>query len=237
MFFGIDLMALFPPLLLVVLGGGLVALDRTAVFQGLVSRPLVAATVSGFLAGDWRLGLLVGAVLELYCIYEIPVGTTIPTDDTLLALAAGGIAALTRSLPLAQGIDSRSLALLAILVVLPWSEFTRRLDGWARGWNRELVDEAETALLAGRCFSAVNFHLKGLFHFYLAAVCGLVLMVTVSLAGNLLLVSLFPVWFEPYAGRLLLLFPLAGIAGLLTNMNKKRLYTVFAGASLWLFLV
>ena len=62
-------------------------------------------------------------------------------------------------------------------------------------------------------------------------------MVTVSLAGNLLLVSLFPVWFEPYAGRLLLLFPLAGIAGLLTNMNKKRLYTVFAGASLWLFLV
>ena len=229
--------AFFLTLLLVVCGGGLLALDRTAVFQGLVSRPLVAATASGFLAGDWRVGLLVGAVLELYCIYEIPVGTNIPTDDTLLALAAGGIAALTRDLPLANGIDSRSLALLAILVVLPWSEFTRRLDGWTRNWNRELIDEAETALLAGRPEAAVAFHLQGLLHFYLSAVCGLGLMITVSLAGNLLLVSLFPAWFEPYAGQLLLLFPLAGIAGLLTNMNKKRLYTVFVGASLWLFLL
>ena len=224
-------------LLVVVLGGGVVALDRTAVFQGLVSRPLVAASVSGLLAGNWRAGMLVGAVLELYCIYEIPVGTNIPTDDTLLALAAGAIAALTRNLPMAEGIDSRSLALVAILVVLPWSEFTRRLDGWARNWNRELIDAAEPALLAGRPGAAVECHLKGLLHFYLAAVAGLGLMVVVSLAGNLVLVGLFPTWFEPYTCQLLLIFPLAGIAGLLTNMNKKRLYTVFIGAALWLFLL
>ncbi len=234
---GVSLSHLLVTILFVVLGGGVLALDRTAVFQGLFSRPLVAAALSGFLAGDWKIGLLAGAVLELYCIHEIPVGTNIPTDDTLLALAAGGIAALTRNLPVADGLDSRSLVLLAIIVVLPWSEFTRRLDSWARNWNRDLIDEAETALLAGRCFSAVSFHLKGVLHFYLTAVAGLSLMVLFSLVGNLLLVSLFPLWFEPYAGQLLLLFPLAGIAGLLADMNKKRLFVVFAGASLWLFLV
>jgi len=73
--------------------GAFCALDRTAFLQMMLSRPLVAATVAGALAGNWEIGLLIGVMLELCFLSEMPVGTTIPTDDTLLALAAGGAGA------------------------------------------------------------------------------------------------------------------------------------------------
>ena len=52
-------------LLPVVLLGGLLGLDVVSFPQAMVSRPLVAATVAGWLAGNATAGLLIGATLEL----------------------------------------------------------------------------------------------------------------------------------------------------------------------------
>ncbi|MCD6292493.1 MAG: PTS sugar transporter subunit IIC, partial [Deltaproteobacteria bacterium] len=101
--------------------GAFLTLDRTAVFQGMLSRPLIAATFAGALAGNWEIGLLLGASLELYYLSEIPVGSNIPTDDTLIALAAGGTAAALSTLPANAALNSRSLALVVLLTVLPWA--------------------------------------------------------------------------------------------------------------------
>jgi hypothetical protein len=48
---------------------------------------------------------------------------------------------------------------------------------------------------------------------------------------------LVPDWIHPVTDRLLLIFPVLGIVGLLSNMNKKRQLAVFAvvAASLLLF--
>jgi len=214
--------------------GAVCALDRTAVFQVMLSRPLIAATWGGVLAGNWEIGLLVGASLELYFLNEIPVGTNIPTDDTLLALAAGGAAAALSRLPANVMLDPRSLVLVVLLVVLPWAAFTRKLDNWVRVRNIRLVDEVETRLLDGKNVSAINVHLYGLFNFYGVAVGALGLMMISSLLLALLLLILLPEWSRPFTDRLLLVFPAAGITGLLCNMNSKRQLAVFAGVSMFL---
>ncbi len=221
--------------------GAFCALDRTALLQTMFSRPLVAATFAGVLAGNWEIGLLLGAALELYFLSEIPVGTIIPTDDTLLALAAGGVGAALSNLPQNQNQPSGTLALLVLLTILPWAGFTRKVDSWVRYKNGRLVDEVETALLAGPNFtraqlSALNYHLHGLFNFYSAAVLALGLMLASSLLLVPLLLLLVPGWLRPLTDRLLFLFPVFGIAGLLSNMNQKRQLAVFVGVALSLLI-
>ncbi len=216
--------------------GAICALDRTAAFQVMFSRPLVAGTLGGLLAGNWEIGLLVGVSLELYFLSEMPVGTNIPTDDTLLALAAGGTAAALRGLPANGLVPEKTLALVVLLVVLPWAGLTRKLDSWVRVRNSRLIDDMETALLAGQNCSAINFHLYGMLNFYGAAVCALGLMMISSLLLVPVLLYCLPVWAWPLTDRLLLIFPAAGIAGLLSKMNQKRQLAVFAGVALLLLI-
>lgn len=82
--------------------GGFLALDGTSVGQFMISRPLVAGFLSGWLLGDPALGLLIGGILEVYFISIFPVGgSEFPEGGppTLVAVAvamalpgAGGVA-------------------------------------------------------------------------------------------------------------------------------------------------
>lgn len=77
------------------LGWGIfVAVDLVTVPQGLFSRPLVAATVAGAIAGDLGAGLLAGMVLELYALDVLPIGASRYPDYGPAAVAAGAAAAL-----------------------------------------------------------------------------------------------------------------------------------------------
>ena len=52
-------------LALVALLGGVLALDGTSVGQFMLSRPVVAGALTGWMLGDPALGLLIGTLLEL----------------------------------------------------------------------------------------------------------------------------------------------------------------------------
>jgi mannose/fructose/N-acetylgalactosamine-specific phosphotransferase system component IIC len=61
-------------LLSLILLGGLLALDGTSLGQFMISRPLVAGVLTGWVVGDPFMGLLIGGVLEVYFISIFPVG-------------------------------------------------------------------------------------------------------------------------------------------------------------------
>jgi mannose/fructose/N-acetylgalactosamine-specific phosphotransferase system component IIC len=60
--------------LVLILLGGVLALDGVAAGQFMLSRPLVAGLVAGALAGDPAAGAMVGAVLEVYLLVAVPSG-------------------------------------------------------------------------------------------------------------------------------------------------------------------
>lgn len=60
----------------VALLGGLLGLDVVSFPQAMVSRPLVAATIGGALAGQASSGLLLGAALELIALETLPFGAS-----------------------------------------------------------------------------------------------------------------------------------------------------------------
>ncbi len=73
--------------------GTIVALDLATAPQGLLSRPIVAATVTGALLGDLHVGLLVGVALELYALDVLPVGAARYPDLGTAAVSATVLAA------------------------------------------------------------------------------------------------------------------------------------------------
>ncbi len=100
------------------LWGTVVAVDLVTVPQGLLSRPLVAATVAGFMAGDLAAGLMVGAVLELYALEVLPIGASRYPDYGPASVSAGATAALV---PAASQVGVAGLVALPLAVLGGWS--------------------------------------------------------------------------------------------------------------------
>lgn len=112
--------------------GGLLALDGTSVGQFMVSRPLVAGVLVGWLLGDPVAGVAVGTILELYLLVSFPTGgSRFPegATATVVAVAASVVTDATGALP------------LAVAVGLVWGQ----LAGWSvtlmRQLNSHLVPE------------------------------------------------------------------------------------------------
>lgn len=94
-------------ILLATLLGGLLALDATSVGQFMVSRPLVAGALAGWVLGDAAFGVTVGALLELYLLVSFPTGgSRFPegATATVVAVAAAAGADAAGALPLAVAI-------------------------------------------------------------------------------------------------------------------------------------
>ena len=68
--------------------GGMVALDTTAVLQVLISHPLVSCSVVGFLLGNFKIAFMIGVVLELIWLNELPVGAAPFSEGNIGATVA-----------------------------------------------------------------------------------------------------------------------------------------------------
>jgi PTS system mannose-specific IIC component len=105
------------------LWGTVVGLDLVSVPQGLLSRPLVAATVAGWMVGDVDAGIRVGALLELFALDVLPVGASRYPEYG--PAAVGGAVVASYFPPMAgTGIG----VLLGLAVAL--------LSGWTLEWLR-----------------------------------------------------------------------------------------------------
>jgi PTS system mannose-specific IIC component len=117
--------------------GVVVGVDLVTVPQAMTARPLVAAFVGGWLLGHPMIGLLAGAVLELFALETLPVGAARYPDWGPPAVAAGAL--------LADGVRADTVAgvwpgLLATVLV---AAVVARLGGW----SMQLVRRANGAAI------------------------------------------------------------------------------------------
>jgi mannose/fructose/N-acetylgalactosamine-specific phosphotransferase system component IIC len=130
-----------PPVILsLLLWGSLVGLDLVSVPQAMISRPLVAGTVAGWLAGDMEAGLRIGVLFELFALGVLPVGAVRYPDYGPATVAA---AAMGAGAPweLSVGVSTAMGLVLAVL------------GGWSlqvvRRWNARAIQRRAAALSAG----------------------------------------------------------------------------------------
>jgi mannose/fructose/N-acetylgalactosamine-specific phosphotransferase system component IIC len=82
-------------LALLVLFGAWVGVDSTSVGQFMISRPVVSATLAGWIVGDPAAGALVGLVLEALSITVLPVGAARYPEMGPAGVVAGASFALS----------------------------------------------------------------------------------------------------------------------------------------------
>jgi PTS system mannose-specific IIC component len=197
--------------------GGFIGLDRTAVGQFMISQPVVAGPLTGWVLGDVTAGLVIGGVLELIWVLDLPIGTFVPADSTVAAVAATAIAAI--------GGEGRSefsvigFSLLLTVIMVPVTMFA---DHLMRQRNRQIPDLALGRDGLPTEARVTLWHLAGLIAFFLKSV---VLCLGFIPAG-ILLVGWFRGAPELY-GKALALFvmflPLLGAASMLRKLSMNIL--------------
>jgi len=95
-----------------VAAGALLGMDAVSWPQVMVSRPVVSATLGGWLLGDAVAGLLVGAVLEIYTLRHAPLGAARYPDTGPAGLIAGAAFAAS---------GGRAYGALVVSLLIGWS--------------------------------------------------------------------------------------------------------------------
>lgn len=167
--------------LLVAAFGGICYLDRTPAFQVMLHRPLVVASVVGAIFGNLAAGAQVGAVLELLYIVRLPVGASIPPDDTGAAVFGGAAAASASS---SIGLDPGSFTAILLLSVL-CAEIGKVADRFVRRMNGRIAKLTVDLLEGGDSLAVEHGLMAGILLFGATGVVLTLLFsgIGVSLAG------------------------------------------------------
>ncbi len=205
----------------------LTGLDRVALVQAMISRPLVAAPLTGWLLGNPMIGLEIGMLLELLWLGRLPVGAAIPPDDTQVAV---GATVLALSVGPLLGLHGMPMVILAVLVAIPLGKFGQVFDRLARHVNDRLAVSGENALLAGSTRGMERNHLFGLASFALASLATALVIV---LVGSFILYEAAPFLIGAVREAGLSLqysLVLVGAASLLGTINVNRSISLFCAA-------
>jgi PTS system mannose-specific IIC component len=207
-------------LLMLALLGGFMALDGTSLGQFMVSRPLVAATLTGWLIGAPGDGFLVGCLLEIYLLVSFPVGGS--------HFPEGGPAAVVAAAVAAWGVSPGALA-IGVTLGLVWGQVGSVSVTALRNNNGRLAPDPSRGRVTAR--AVVIGHVSAMALDFLRGF-------TVTLTGlivGLALVNLAPLWPVPEAGtRGLLLVGAAVSLGVLLRSygGIRRRGALFAAGTL-----
>jgi PTS system mannose-specific IIC component len=114
--------------------------------------------------GDVKAGLTIGMVLELLWLAKQPLGTSLPPDDTIVAVAAPAGAILA-----GKELDISGIPLIsfAVMIALPLSAIGKLVDAELRRINNILLKRARVAARAGKIEETARQNIVGLSSFFL----------------------------------------------------------------------
>ena len=209
-------------------------LDRVAILQVMISRPIVAAPLAALALGEPLVGLQVGVMVELLWLARLPVGAAVPPDDTQVAIATSVLAIVLGRTLNASGIE---LLILCLMITIPLGKVGQYFDHYARHYNVRLIRQVDSALDRGSLLGAELQHLRGLSSFSLAAIGTYTIIV---LGGLLIIPILWPFFQQPLSYSsvwIQLALPLVGIAVILGTINVSRAITLFCASFCMSFLL
>jgi PTS system mannose-specific IIC component len=240
--------------LLTALIGAFVDLDSTATWQVMISQPVVAAPLTGLFLGHafgdaasgLKLGLMVGTILQLVWIEQLPLGMNVPPDAALasvLSVALGFTAGHSYSTYTEREVCYTVALLLAVALGL----FGRSLDILIRRINTKIDAWVLEKVRSGQLYAVASGHSLGGFMTFSKAF--LFCFLTVYLGTEPLRYFIQSLNFNQSTGFIVIqgLLPAVGFAVLASKsiLNSRELKWVLSGilfftifpTSLWLAII
>lgn len=205
--------------------GGFFCLDRAFLLL-MLSRPIVAAPLTGFILGDPYTGLIAGALTELLWIDHLPIGMYLPPNDTVVSIL---IAASSIEAGRILGTLPYGLIALSVLFFVPFARIAQQMDIWIAKRNGKIVDSIMQKAMNGESYSVSFGHLFPLLKIW--ALSSGFIMVSLF-AGISLLAFLFPslpLWTVRGLEWLYAVLPLIGTAVALNSVHVRGAFPIFCG--------
>ncbi len=201
--------------------GGILGLDRTAAGQFMLSQPIVAGPLTGWLLGDPTAGIVIGATLELIWVLDLPIGTFVPANATVETISATAIAVLASPGGASLFVMGFSIVLTTALVPI-----TMKADGLARQWNSRLADAAlaESSGQGGAVLARIQY--AGLGLFFLKSFVLYILFVPIGVVAVAAFVQL-PDVFHRALSLFVRLLPAVGVALVVSKLSVETLDRYF----------
>jgi len=210
-----------PHTVLAVLGiavaGGIIGLDRTAAGQFMISQPIVAGPLTGWLLGDPTAGIVIGASMELVWLLDMPIGTFVPADATIGTISAAAAAVLGS--PAGASLPVIGFSMLMTTAIVP---VTMQADGLIRTWNSRLADMVLSAPGEDRGRALTRAQLIGLALFFLKSFVLYCMFIPLGIAA----VGLFghlPGAFHRALALFVKLLPLVGVALVARKLSMRTI--------------
>lgn len=148
--------------LLIAIIGGIVDLDSTATWQFMISQPIVAAPLTGLFLGSMygeaaaglKMGLVIGTILQLLWIEQLPLGMNVPPDAALasvLSVALGFLAGHSFETYAQREVCYTIALLLSVALGLlgrSLDMFVRRLNTNIDSWVSQKVEDNQLWAIA-----------------------------------------------------------------------------------------
>jgi PTS system mannose-specific IIC component len=198
--------------------GGLLWLDRFQIFQVMISRPIVAAPLVGWIVGDLNSGLASGLIFEMLWLRRPPLGGFIGPDVTLASIAVSSVSAAVRS---ETGVDLLPVVLMSFLLLFPVSFLGTRLDVLLRKYVGRIATHAEKIQAEGADRAVFIYFGSALALGYCFA---FLFLVTITLGGALILTWIVPLIPPPViraTGTAFYLVPLLGALDLFVGLEQR----------------
>jgi mannose/fructose/N-acetylgalactosamine-specific phosphotransferase system component IIC len=149
----------FADILPIAMLGGLLGLDVVGFPQAMVSRPLVAATLSGALVGEAFSGLLIGATLELIALETLPFGAAKYPEWGSAATVGGALFAAHPSHP-AGAMTMAVIASIATGWIGAWTMYQlRKLNAYEAHRHRRGLDAGARGTVIGLQLTGLSLDL------------------------------------------------------------------------------
>jgi mannose/fructose/N-acetylgalactosamine-specific phosphotransferase system component IIC len=209
-------------IILALLLGSFLNLDRQSFGQNLLGRPLMTGFVIGHILGLTEMGLSLGLFTELFWLTKAPLGGFIIPNGGLAVTSA----LISESLVLYffnQPPSCGSLQIFAFILVPPLAHGAIMVESQIRSLISKQVSKVSWGLSKGRNSKYMWYNLKGLFISYSGSLLFLILSIPI-----VILLTTFTVWVLPLDFRLVLnnlspLAPLVGLILLASNLKLRQL--------------
>lgn len=222
--------------------GSFLSLDRTAILQSMVSRPIVASPVIGYMLGDTMTGLLIGCVLELLFIGDLPLGGYIPPNETLISILITAITLIGHKalsgifvVNLPAGFNNADIIFIlgfVILISIPMDIICRKADTAVRKHNIRFYNSVVSDLGKGYLKTIGTNNTKGLVILFTV---NLLTIFFLTLVGVLSVYIVMPLLPDVIVMSLPLAFcavSLTGLASAYSVLYGKRTLTVFLSTTI-----
>jgi len=141
--------------------GAVILLDKYAFGEFGISQPLVTGAIIGALFGDVKMGIFLGAMLQLIFLGGLPIGRDIPPDGQVAGIMCSGAFFLLRITN-----TSGHALLIALLFALLAAVIGGTLDIFTRHYNNKLFH-----MFLVRENQLSMYHLLGLVTAFIRGLC------------------------------------------------------------------